>query len=95
MKKLTRKQASTIFKARTRMTKIKANYKNQYPDQTCRACKKQPETHIHALDECEILNPEPPTSTKLTEIFYEEDMETLKKVASDIEKISEKLNETE
>ena len=38
MEKLTRKQASTIFKARTRMTKFKGNYKNQYPDQM-RACK--------------------------------------------------------
>ena len=30
MNKLTRKQASTIFKARTRMIKIKGNYRNGY-----------------------------------------------------------------
>ena len=64
METLTRKQASTIFKARTRMTKFKGNYKNQYPDQTCRACKKYPETHQHALYECETLNSE--VSTPIT-----------------------------
>ena len=59
MRKLTRKQASIIFKARTRMTKIKGNYKNEYPDQACRACKNMPETHLHALNECEILHNPP------------------------------------
>ena len=38
MQKLTRKQASTIFKLRTRMTKVKGNYKNGYPDMMCREC---------------------------------------------------------
>ena len=90
MKTLTRKQASTIFKARTRMTRIKGNYKNEYPDQTCRACKKHPETHIHVLDECEVLNPNASTSTKHTEIFCE-DAEPLKKIASDIDKLCEQL----
>ena len=33
MLKLTRKEASTIFKTRTRMIKVKRNYKNGYPDQ--------------------------------------------------------------
>ena len=37
MKALTRKQASTIFKTRTRMLKVKGNYKNGYPDLTCRS----------------------------------------------------------
>ena len=55
MEKLTRKQASTIFKARTRMTKVKANYKNEYPDQTCRACKRELATQQHALYECETM----------------------------------------
>ena len=39
MNELNRKQVSLIFKARTRMLKIKANYKNGNTDQKCRACK--------------------------------------------------------
>ena len=62
MKKLTRKQASTIFKARTRMIKVKGNYKNGYPDQACRACQKYPESQIHVMYECKTLHPETPTS---------------------------------
>ena len=55
MKQLTRKQASTIFKARTRMLKVKCNYKNGYRDHACRACQKTPETQKHVLNECEII----------------------------------------
>ena len=40
--KLTRKQASVIFKSRTRMIQTKGNYKNGHTDLTCRACKKCP-----------------------------------------------------
>ena len=40
MKTLTRKQTSTIFKARSRMIKVKGNYKNGHPNLTCRICKK-------------------------------------------------------
>ena len=57
MKTMTRKQVSTIFKARTRMIKVKGNYKNEYPDQTYRAYKKYAETQQHALKECKTLNP--------------------------------------
>ena len=58
MEKLTRKQASTIFKARTRMTKVKGNYKNGFPDQTFRACRNANETQAHILYECQRANTE-------------------------------------
>ena len=96
MMKLTRKQASTIFKARTRMTKIKGNYKNQYPDQTCRACKSSSETHLHALAECPELNPAPEPSTNdtpKTPQFFSENTEVLKDEAIRINEICEKLDE--
>ena len=38
MNKLTRKQASIIFKARTRMLNVKENYKSKYTNNQCRAC---------------------------------------------------------
>ena len=40
MLRLGRTQASTIFKARTRMLHVKNNYKNTYKNLACRACKK-------------------------------------------------------
>ena len=51
---LDRKTASTIFKTRTRMIDVKANYKNKYKDQICRLCKKENETQQHVLTECVI-----------------------------------------
>ena len=60
MKKLTRKQESTIFKTRTRMLKVKGNYKNGFPDLTCRACKKEDETQAHILYECDSLHRDDP-----------------------------------
>ena len=95
MTKLTRKQASTIFKARTRMTKVKANYKNEYPDQTCRACKTDQETHLHALYECKTLNPVPTESTSNNLNIFCDNTDELRKVANKIDEICEKLNEME
>ena len=63
MLKLTRKQASTIFKARTRMTKVKGNYKNGYSNHNCRACKQATETQGHVLNECQKLLTRPPPAT--------------------------------
>ena len=92
MKALTRKQVSTIFKARTRMTKIKGNYKNEYPDQTCRACKLSPETHLHVLTECRALTPLANASTDYLDMFCE-DTEILKNEAIKIELICDKIDE--
>ena len=61
---LTRKQASLIFKARTRMIKAKGNYKNGFRNQNCRACKNALETHAHILYECEKLHPGTATSMR-------------------------------
>ena len=52
MEKLTRKQVSTIFKARTRMTKVIANYKNGHRNHLCRLCKKEEETQQHIFSKC-------------------------------------------
>ena len=90
MTTLTRKQASTIFKARTRMIKVKGNYKNEYPDQTCRACKTEPETQSHTLNECEKLNLINSASTDKIDIFCN-DPEELKLMATKIDQICEKL----
>ena len=63
MSKLTRNQASTIFRARTRMLKVKANYKNGHTDLKCRMCGNQQKTQKHVLEECVKLNMEFPKIT--------------------------------
>ena len=52
LSKLNRNQASTIFKLRTRMMKVKRNYKNAYNNLTCRGCNATEETQEHILEEC-------------------------------------------
>ena len=64
MLKLTRKQVSTIFAARTRMVKVKGNYKNGYQDLKCRACQHPCETQTHVLNECRTLHPGTSISTE-------------------------------
>ena len=46
------------------MLKVKGNYKNGFPDQTCRACQNSPETQAHVLYDCKKLNPEVSTSNE-------------------------------
>ena len=47
--KLTRKQASTIFKARTRMLNVKNNYRNNHQNTEYRMCKNAMETHTRGV----------------------------------------------
>jgi len=93
MIKLTRNQVSTMFKARTRMLKIKANYKKGQKDLMCRACKTTIETQQHILEDCKILHEEK-TKTKKEELF-DKDIQVLKKAIIKIEKTMNKLEEIE
>jgi hypothetical protein len=54
MNRMTRIQASIIFRARTRMLKTKDNYKGAFKDMSCRGCNKVPETQQHILETCAI-----------------------------------------
>lgn len=56
MNELTRKEASNIFKARTRMLDVKDNFRNKYQNLACRACNAADETQQHVLEECEVLH---------------------------------------
>ena len=77
LSKLTRNQASIIFKTRTRMLKVKGNYKNGHKDLQCRLCGKAEETQTHILEECSKLIIVTPIITKEM-IFQEEAMQLLK-----------------
>ena len=92
MNVLTRKQASTIFKARTRMLKVKANYKNGHTDLMCSKCKKEPETQKHILEECPGIHTDEATKVP-KHLIFSEDPGTLKVIADKISKIMDKLSE--
>ena len=88
---MTRKQASTIFKTRTRMIKVKGNYKNGHTDLTCRACKDVPETQQHVLEECQVIHPHgKPTDKELNP--FSENTNVLKETARNIDRIMEEIN---
>ena len=95
LNKLTRNQASTIFKARTRMLMVKCNYKNGHRDLTCRACGKNEETQTHVLEECEKINEEERPVTK--EMIFTENAVKLAEISKLITKrieVVEKGNST-
>ena len=90
MNKLTRKQTSIIFKARTRMTKVKGNYKNGHQNLQCRKCNINIESQTHCLEECTGLHPD--NNTKITlENLFSDATESLKNSAKEIERILEIL----
>ena len=89
MNELNRNQASTIFKTRTRMLKVKGNYKNGFTNQECRLCKKHDENQQHILEECEILNNQTAKVTK--EMAFSENTKELKITAQKIEKRMETM----
>ena len=91
LRKLNRNQASIIFKARTRMLKVKSNYKNGNTNLQCRMCGKAEESQKHILEECEKLE-DKPIVTK--EMIFQEGLEELKEIASSINKRMDKLEET-
>ena len=90
MKQLTRNQASLIFKTRSRMLRIKDNYKKEFPNQTCRACDQQPETQHHILVECNTIHRGDHLKVQMKEVF-DEHVPHLKKTAKKIEDIMNTL----
>ena len=90
MNKLTRLQASTIFKARTRMLDTKLNYKNKYPNKMCRMCNTETETQEHVLQDCKTLHPDNTTKITTNQIF-EENTDKLRNTATQIQSIIEQL----
>ena len=92
MSKLTRKQTSLIFKARSRMIKVKGNYKNGHNDLNCRLCRNEEETQTHILEICPIMHPDDTTKVPKHQLFNE-DTDTLRETAKKLDKIVEKLSE--
>ena len=94
LKKLTRYQASIIFKARCRMIEVKSNYKGSYNDLTCRLCGQQEETQDHILTECTENKIEDQSKISIDDIFNDNDLSILKRAGDIIRKTIELVEET-
>ena len=91
MNKLTRRQASIIFKARTRMLPVKDNYWNKHRNHTCRACGIPVETQKHVREDCDVLNLVGEFKVYNKEIFSD-NPDKLKTTATNIQIIMDHLN---
>ena len=90
MLQLGRKEASTIFKARTRMLQVKNNYKNAHKNLTCRACQRSTETQEHVPAVCPAIHTNLNDIVLTLEIFSE-DIKELQETSMKIIKIMHKL----
>ena len=72
MNKLTRMEASAIFKARTRMIDVKNNFRGKYNDTKCRKCDAETETQEHILEECPGIHKDNSTKVTRNDIFQDE-----------------------
>ena len=93
MQELKRMEASTIFKARTRMLDIKNNYthRGKYKDTKCRKCTETVESQEHVLETCTGIHDDDTTKITINHIF-DSNPTNLKTAAKQLTKILEKLN---
>ncbi len=89
--KLTTNQASIIFQARTRMSKLKQLQKGQN-DLLCRLCKtKQKQQYI--LEECQGLQLDDSTKVTKVEDLFDEEIPKLTEIANRTELTINKLEQ--
>ena len=91
--KMTRTEASLIFKTRTRMLEVKNNYKNKYTSTECRKCKQTTETQEHILTECMSIHTNCENKVNMA-IIYSDNITQLKEETCKIKNIM-KMLETE
>ena len=90
MNKLNRNECSAIFRARTRMTEVKNNYRGMYTNHTCRKCGETTETQAHVFEDCKEIHINNDTTVKQAEIFSK-NTAILKITAKKIKIIIDKL----
>ena len=78
MDKCNRMDANIIFRARTRMLKIKANFRNMFQDTACRPCIEMEENQEHVLETCKD-EARAKKGIVTTRDIFKEDMEKLEK----------------
>jgi hypothetical protein len=94
LSKLTRTEASEIFKLRSRMIKVKRNFKGAYTNLTCRGCNANEENQKHVLEECSSIH-----ESEVTKIFKEDyftdDVDTLKETVKKVKTILTRLDQSD
>ena len=91
---LCRNHTSIIFKARTRMIKVKRNFKTKYKNNLmCRGCGKEEETQLHVLQECKVIHTDETTKIYQQDLFDNSKETTkLQEMANKLIKIEEQIN---
>ena len=74
------------------MLKVKGNYKNGHPNQTCRMCKTEGESQKHILEECPAIHQDENTKIPKHQLFND-NPDTLRETAKRIDKIMDKLSD--
>ena len=95
MNSLTRKECTNIFVIRSRMMKIKGNYKNSYTDLKCRWCNEtnQIETQQHVLSRCKGLSSI--TKNRPYPNYFKDDQNNIKLTNQIMTELNEKIENTE
>ena len=88
LNELTRKQCKIIFETRTRMIKVKGNYKNKEENTKCGLCNTKEETQEHILEECVMLIEKEQDKITKKEIFCENTQSLIETA----KRIEERLN---
>ena len=90
MNNITRRECTNIFAVRSRMLKVKGNYKNKYTDKTCRWCKDNMETQEHILKQCAEFKHI--TQNITYETYFDDDTNMTKIAAETIHNVITKLS---
>ena len=72
------------------MLQVKGNYKNNYPDQTCRWCKTHPETQQHILSKCTHFQRF--TNGIPYKAYFEDDGDVIKTTTRALEQIIQQID---
>ena len=91
--KLNRTEASIMFRARSRMLKVRDNFRNGSNNTQCRACQQKTETQLHVLNECPILHSTSDLNKVMIEDLHSEDILKLKQTAWRIVRLVTRLEQ--
>ena len=90
MNLLTWEDARMIFKIRTRMTKIRKNYRNNYKCILCPRCNMEEESEKHLIETCTKIDRTDIQNINYEDVYKEEtSAENLKKIARFIRKLED------
>ena len=90
MKTLNKKQAKNILIVRTRMMKVKCNFKTMYTNLECRWCGIEEETQDHIIERCKDF----PAENKLFKIeeLFQQNIKNIYEICNNLKDINDILD---